>query len=133
MNRRPFVILLSFVVLALIVGIVGWFTLSTTIKWAAPATALALFSVGLGLNSLIIALHLNRRINEVNTTLTRIEGLQIETSKELKEQSSSGSPILPTLQTFSQFYLDYLAKQKSEKEKKSDSNDVKSPKEVRNE
>jgi hypothetical protein len=120
-------------VLALIVGFVGWITLPTTVKWAAPAIALALFSLGLGINSLVIALHSDRRTNEVSKTLTRIEDLQIETSKELKERSNSGSPILPTLQTFSHFYLDYLAKQKSEKEKLTESNDVNHPKEARNE
>ena len=111
---RPFVSLLSFIVLALFVGIVGWLTESTIIKWAAPAVALALISVGLGVNSLIIALHAENRTRDLNATLTKIEELQKEIRKEQKEQPSSSSPIVPTLQAFSQLYLDYFAKQKSE-------------------
>ncbi len=116
MNWRPFVSLLSFILAALIVGLVGWLTQSLELKWATAAIGLALISVGLGVNSFMISLYTDRRINEVNTTLTRIETSQTEMQKEQKEQSSSGSTIVPTLQVFSQLYLDYLAKQKSEEE-----------------
>ena len=125
MKWRPFISLLSFIFVALIVGLVGWLTQSSELQWAVAAIGLALILVGLGVNSLLISLHTDRRINEVKTTLTRIETLQTEMQKEQKKQSSSGSTILPTLQAFSQLYLDYQAKQKSEEEQQNDKNDEK--------
>ena len=133
MNWRPFISLLSFILLALIVVLLGLFTQSLELKWAAAATGLALIAVGLGVNSFMISLRTNRRINEVNTTLTRIETLQTEIQKEHKEQSSSKSMIIPTLEAFSQFYLDYLTKQKSGGEVQDDSNDTESSKEASSE
>jgi hypothetical protein len=105
--------------LALIVGLLGWFTQSLEVKWVVAAASLALIAVGLGVNSFLISLNTERRINDLNTNLTRIEHLQIEMQKEQKEQkeqSGSGSMIIPTLETFSKFYLDYLNKQKGEGE-----------------
>ena len=120
MNWRPFISLLSFILIALILGVVGWITLSEMIRWAAPAVALAVISIGLGFNSLMIALHTERRTTELGAVLARIEGLQEEIQKEQteqKEQKSSSSQIIPTLEVFSQFYLDYLNKQKGEDKK----------------
>ena len=77
------------------------------------AFALAVISVGLGLNSLIITLHTDERMNKIDVKLTQIVDLQEEMQKEHKEQSNSRSPIIPTLQAFSQLYLDYLAKQQT--------------------
>jgi hypothetical protein len=71
----------------------------------------------------------DRRINEVNTILTRIEGLQIEIQKKQDEQPGSGSMIIPTLETFSKFYLDYLNKQKDEGEEKNKDDDGKDKRE----
>jgi len=117
MNWRYFIILLSFIILALLVVIAGLVAGSTTIKWITPAIALALISVGLGLNSLTIALHTDKRMNEMDATLTRIEGLQEELQKEQKEQANSSSPVVTSLQALSQIYFDYMAKQKEEDEK----------------
>ncbi|MFC2022726.1 hypothetical protein ACFLTL_00995 [Chloroflexota bacterium] len=124
MHWRPFIILLSFVLAALIVGFVGWLIQPLELKWAAAATGLALIALGLGVNSFMISLHTDRRINEVNTTLTRIETTQTEIQREQKEQSSSSSTIAPTLQAFSQIYLDYFAKHKSEEEQQNYSDDA---------
>jgi hypothetical protein len=104
--------------IALIVGLLGWFTQSLEVKWAAAAASLALIAVGLGVNSFLISLNTERRLNEVNTSLSRIEDLQIEIQKKQDEQPGSGSMIIPTLETFSKFYLDYLNKQKDEGEEK---------------
>jgi hypothetical protein len=71
----------------------------------------------------------DRRINEVNTILTRIEGLQIEIQKKQDEQLGSGSMLIPTLETFSKFYLDYLNKQKDEGEEKNKDDDGKDKRE----
>jgi hypothetical protein len=71
----------------------------------------------------------DRRINEVNTILTRIEGLQIEIQKKQNEQLGSGSMLIPTLETFSKFYLDYLNKQKDEGEEKNKDDDGKDKRE----
>ena len=78
--------------------------------------------IGLGINSLLISLHTDKKINEVNSTLKRIETLQTEMQKEPKEQSGSESKIIPTLEAFSQFYFSYLSKQKSGKLMQEDSN-----------
>jgi len=112
MNWRPFISLLSIILLALIVILLGLFTQSLELKWAA-AIGLALVAVGLGVNSLMISRNTDRRMNELNTTLTRIEVLQTEMQKAHEEQSSSKTMIIPTLEAFSQLYLDYLTKQKS--------------------
>jgi hypothetical protein len=130
MNWRPFISLLSFILLALIVVLLGLLTQSSELKWAAAATGLALIAVGLGVNSFMISLRADRKINELNTTLTRIETLQIEMQKEHEEKSSSKSMIIPTLEAFSQFYLDYLTKQKGGGEVQDDSNDTGSSKEI---
>ncbi len=116
MSWRPFISLFSFIILALFFGIVGWVTESTIIKWAAPAIGLALIAVGLGVNSLMIALHTSRRMTEMDATLARIEGLQEEIQKEQREQASSRSPVVESLQALSQYYFDYIAKQKGEDE-----------------
>jgi hypothetical protein len=120
MKRRLYYYSLTIVVLAVFLGLFGWFTESSSIRWVAPAFGLALIAVGLGVNSLIIALHTERRMTEMGAALARIEGLQEEIQKEQKEQSeqkSSGSQIIPTLEVFSRFYLDYLNKQKGEDKK----------------
>lgn len=132
MNWRPFTSLLSFIILALIVILLGLFTQSLELKWAA-AIGLALVAVGLGVNSLMISRNTDRKLNELNTNLTRIEALQAEMQKAHEEQSSSKTMIIPTLEAFSQLYLDYLTKQKSEGEVQEGSNDAESSKEGLNE
>ena len=117
MNWRWFTSLSFFIVLALILFLVALFTHSEMIKWAASAFGIALIVVGLGVNSLIIALHTERRMTEMGATLTRIEGLQEEIRKEQNERTTSGSPIIASLQAASQYYMDYIKKQKGEDKK----------------
>ena len=124
MNWRDSMTLIYFVVAAVIFAVIGWFTLSPAIKWAAPAVALGLISVGLGVNSLVLVNHTDRKIETMKEALKSIKQLQEEIQKEQKEQSSSSSPIVPTLQAFTQMYLDYLAKQQSEEEPKDKSTEV---------
>ena len=116
MKRRAFINLLSFTVLALILILYGLVAQSEMVKWALPAIGLGIISLGLGVNSLIIARDGDKRISEINAALTRIGDLQTEIRNEQKEQSSSGSTIVPTLQALSQYYFDYVAKQKREDE-----------------
>ncbi|MFC2017575.1 hypothetical protein ACFLUD_04100, partial [Chloroflexota bacterium] len=95
----------------------GWITESSSIRWVAPAFGLALIAVGLGVNSLIIALDTDKKMTEMGAALASIEGLQEEIRKEQKEQSeqrNSSPQIIPTLQALSQYYSDYLNKQKGE-------------------
>ena len=120
MNWRPFISLLSFILIALIVILLGLFTQSLEFKWAA-AIGLALVAVGLGVNNFMMSRNTDRRMNELNATLTRIETLQTEMQKAHEEQSSSKTMIIPTLEAFSQLYLDYLTKQKTEGEVQDDS------------
>ncbi len=113
MNWRPFISPSSFVLLALILGLLGWFTQSENVRWAALAVALAIISVGLGMNSIIIGLRADKRTSEMNATLVRIESLQREIQNKQDEQSKPGSSIVPTLQALSQLFLDYVGKHKS--------------------
>ena len=117
MKRRLYYYPLTIVILAVFLGLFGWFTESSSIRWVAPAFGLALIAVGLGVNSLIIALHTERRMTEMGAALARIEGLQEEIRKEQNERASSGPPIIASLQAMSQYYMDYINKQKGEDNK----------------
>ncbi len=118
MNWRDFMVLMYFVVAAILLGIIGWVTLSPAIKWAAPAVALGLIAVGLGLNSLVLANRLDRKLGAMSEAIDNIKQIQEAIQKEQNEQAGSRSTIVPTLQAFSQFYLDYLDKQQSSEEPK---------------
>jgi len=114
MKRHLYYYPLTIVILAILLGIYGWFTESSLIRWIAPAFGLALIAVGLGVTSLIIALHTEKRTTEIGAILTRIEGLAEEMRKEQNERASSGSPVVASLQALSQSYMDFLTKQKEE-------------------
>jgi hypothetical protein len=116
MNRRHFAILSPFLALAIILVIIGVVTGATTVKWVAPAVGLALISVGLGVNGLMIALQIDRRMGDIDTRLAQIENMQEEMRKELEEQPASGSTIVTSLQALSQHYSDLLSKQEPENE-----------------
>lgn len=124
MNWRDFMTLMYFVIAAILFGIVGWVTLSPPVKWAAPAVALGLIAVGLGVNSLVLAHRIDRKLGVMSETIDNIEQIQEAMQKEQNEQAGSRSTIVPTLQAFSQFYMDYLAKQQSGEEPQRDSNDT---------
>ena len=111
MKWQDFMILMYFVIAAIFFGILGWVTLSPTIKWAAPTIALGFISVGLGVNSIAIAHNVDRKIEAMNVTLNNIQRIQEEIQKE---HADSRSPLVTSLQALSQHYLDYIEKQKSE-------------------
>ena len=117
MKRYFYYYPLTIVILAVFLGLFGWFTESSSIRWVAPAFGLALIAVGLGVNSLIIALHTERRMTEMGATLTRIESLQEEIRKEQNERASPGPSIVASLEAMSQYYMDYISKQKGEDKK----------------
>ncbi|MFC1987164.1 hypothetical protein ACFLVH_01240 [Chloroflexota bacterium] len=117
MKRHLYYYPLAIVILAVFLGLFGWFAESSSIRWVATAFGLALIAVGLGVNSLIISLHTERRITEIDTTLARIESLQEEIKKEQNERVSPGQPIIASLQAMSQYYMDYINKQKGEANK----------------
>jgi len=117
MNKRHMYILAGSLVLSLVFVVVGWITESSVIKWAAPAVGLALIALGLGINSILIAVETNKRMINIDITLTQIKGLQEEIQKEQKEQGSTGPPIVASLQAMSQYYMDYIKKQKEEDNK----------------
>ena len=117
MNRRLYFIPLSSVIVAVFIAILGWFTESSIVRFAAPAYGLALISVGFGLYSFLVSSQTDGRMDKITTTLARIEGLQEEIQKKQEEQSSSSSPLVTSLQALSQYYFDYIAKQKAEDEK----------------
>ena len=111
MYWRDFIPLIYFLVTAVILGIVGWVTLSPAIKWFAPVIALGLISTGLGINGLIISGHIGKKMTQMDATLTRLEDLQKEIQKEQHKKESSGAPIVASLQAMSQYYFDYIANQ----------------------
>ena len=117
MKRRLYYYPLAIVILAVLLGLFGWLTESSSIRWVAPAFGLALIAVGLGVNSLIIALHTEKRATEIGAILARIEGLAEEMRKEQNERASSGPPIIASLQTMAQYYTDHIKKQKGEDNK----------------
>ena len=117
MKRRLYYYPLTIVIVAVCLAVIGWFTESSSIRWVAPAFGLALIAVGLGVNSLIIALHTEKRVTELGAVLGKIEGMAEEMRKEQteqKEQKGSSPQIIPTLQAISQYYVDFINKQKGE-------------------
>ncbi|MFC1950041.1 phage holin family protein [Chloroflexota bacterium] len=124
MNWRDFMTLMYFVAAAILFGIVGWITLSPAVKWAAPAVALGLIAVGLGINSLALVNRIDRKLGAMSETIDNIEQIQEAMQKEQNEKAGSHSTIGPTLQAFSQLYMDYLAKKPSGEEPQRDSNDT---------
>ena len=112
MKKHLYYYSLAIVILAVFLGLFGWFTESTSVRWIAPAFGLALIAVGLGVNSLIIALHTEKKITEMGAILARIESLQEEIRKGQDEQVSSGPPIVASLEAMSKYYMDYITKQK---------------------
>jgi hypothetical protein len=120
MKKRLLYYPLIIVGIGILLGLLGWFSESSTLRWVAPAFGLALIAVALGLNSLIIAFHTEKRATELGAALTRIEDLADEMRKELGETKNPGAQIIPTLEAFSNYYLDYLNKPKGEDKDKED-------------
>jgi len=108
---------LAVVILAIVLGLVGWFSESSSIRWIAPAFGLALIAVGLGINSMIIAFQTEKRATELVAALARIEGLAEEMREELGGKKNPSAQIIPTLEAFSKYYLDYLNKPEGEDKK----------------
>lgn len=115
MRWRDFRTLIYFVIAAVIFGAVCWVILSPYVMWFAPVVSLGLTSIGLGVNSLVLVRHTDKKIEAITVTLENIEQMQEAIQKDQKEQSSQ-STIVPTLQAFSQLYLDYLTKQQRREE-----------------
>ena len=105
------------VILAVFIGLFGWFSESSSVRWIAPAFGLALISVGLSIYSFIISMNTERRMADINASLSRIEGIQEEMRKEQTEQKSSGPPIVASIEAISKYYMDYINKQKEERDK----------------
>ena len=106
----------GFSLAAFLVSLLVFIVDAVELKWAIAAGALGLVGVGLALNSFMLTLRTDGRMNKINATLSRIEDLQEEIQKEQKEQANSSSPIVTSLQALSQHYMDLLTKQKSEDE-----------------
>ena len=106
---------IAFILAAFVMALLGYITESIELRWAILAGALGLLGAGLTLNSSLLALRLDNRMKEIDTTLSRIEDLQKEIRKEQEEQTKSSSPMVMSLQALSQYYMDYLAKQAKQK------------------
>lgn len=107
--------------LPLLIGVIGalllvmiGFLYDLTILFA---FALAILSIGFSTSSLMVALVSDKRMTEIDDSLSRIVIMQEEIKKAQEEQASPSKPLLATLQGLSQYYLDYIAKQKGEDEK----------------
>ena len=117
MKKRLLYYPLIIVVTGILLGLLGWFSESSSIRWIAPAFGLAFIAVALGINSLIIASNTEKRATELGATLARIEGLADELRNELSESKSPRAQIIPTIEAFSQYFMDYLNKPKEEDKK----------------
>jgi hypothetical protein len=104
MNKRLIIILVGVSFLALVIALTGLFSPSENIKWAAPAYAIALVALGLGISSYIVAANTEKRVSHIDATLKQIKTLQEEIKKELTEQADkkgSSPQIIPILQAIS--------------------------------
>ena len=117
MKKRLYYYPLAIVISAVFLGLFGWFSESSSIRWIAPAFGLALIAVGVGVNSWIIASHTEKRATEMGAALARVESLQEEMRKEQSERANSGPPIVASLEAMSRYYMDYINKQKGEDKK----------------
>lgn len=113
-----------FIAAGLAVGRYGWMLEVSGIRWAALAMAIALISIGIGLESYVRAAQIEGQMKETNTRLEQIIDSLEEMKRKQDEQSSSSSMIIPTLETFTKFYLDYLDKQKSTGEEQINTNNA---------
>jgi flagellar biosynthesis component FlhA len=115
--KQVLVSVTAFIFAAFVMALLGYITESIELRCAILAGTLGLLGAGLALNSSLLALRLDNRMKEINTTLSQIEDLQKEIQKEQEEQTRSSSPIVMSLQALSQYYIDYLAKQGKQKTK----------------
>ena len=114
MNKRLYYYPLAIIIIGILLGLLGWFNESSSIRWVAPAFGLALIGVALGISSLIVASNTEKRATELIDGLTRIEGLAEELREEMSGKKNTGAQIIPTLEALSHYYLDYLNKPKEE-------------------
>ena len=117
MKKRLYYYPLTIIVIGILLGLIGWFTESSSIRWVAPAFGLALLAVALGINSMIMAFNTEKRATELGVALARIEGLADELREEMSGKKNPSAQIIPTLEAFSNYYLDYLNQPKGEDKK----------------
>lgn len=104
-----------FILAAFVMALLGYIIDSVELRWAILAGALGLLGAGLACNSFILTLRTDNRMKEINTTLSRIEGLQRDMQAEQKEQAKFSSPIVTLSQALMQSYIEYLSKQAEQK------------------
>ena len=109
--KQAIVIVAAFALGAFIMALLGYVTDSPDRRWAIMAVALGLLGAGLSLVILMLSQQTDNKINEINTTLARIEDMQKELQNEQKELAKSDSPLVTSLQGLSQYYMEYLDKQ----------------------
>jgi hypothetical protein len=124
MHLRDFRIFIYFIIAAVVLGVVSWTVLPPSAIWVAPVVALGLISIGLGVNSVVLADRTNKKIEEIQETLIHIEQMQEAIKKEQEKQSGPHSMIIPTLQAFTQLYMDSVTEQKSGEEQQETDVDV---------
>ena len=112
MKWRLFIIIFAFSIGTLVLAIMGRLNGETLFN----AYALGVLAVGLGVNSMVIALNADKRTDNIEATLTRIASLQEEIKKAQEEQPGSSTTILSTLEGLSQYYLDYISRQREKNE-----------------
>ncbi|MFC1926070.1 hypothetical protein ACFLW2_05185 [Chloroflexota bacterium] len=113
--KQALIGVISFTVAAFILVLLGYTTDSPDMRYAILAGSVGLLGAGLSLNCFILAQRTDSRIDEINTTLSRLESLQKEIHSEQREQAKSDSPLATSLQALSQYYVDYIDKQIEQK------------------
>ncbi|MFC1873274.1 hypothetical protein ACFLW3_00460 [Chloroflexota bacterium] len=110
-NKRYFIGVYTFSILAVIFVIVMLFIGSPEIRWIALAVGLAVISLGLGLSSFYITLEADTTTRELKSRLERIEQGQQEILAEIREGRGSGTPIVASLDALTKYYTDYMQRQ----------------------
>jgi len=105
--------IIMFTIAAVMAGIFWWFAVSTEVRLAAIAIAIALISVGLGFQSLVFAVDTDDRIKEINQSIKRLEELQNEIKVDQEKQKNTNTPVVASMTALSQL-VEFFGKKKAD-------------------
>jgi len=98
--------------LGIIIGGYVWIAASTELRWAAVAVAIALISLGLGMQSFVFARYTDDRLKEISEDIKRLQALQDEIKVEQEKQKSTNTPVIASMAAISQL-VDFFSKKKT--------------------
>ena len=101
--------------LGIIIGGYVWIVESIELRWAAVAVAIALFSLGLGIQSFVSASHTDDKIKEISEDIKRLQELQSEIKAEQEKQTSTNTPVVASMAAISQL-VEFFSQKKAGEE-----------------